>query len=355
MTSKGVGMRIKIAVAFASICILGVVGTTWAAEPEPTGSAFCVTCHDTEDMPDMTGLVHGPSLRKEPPMKAAAERLASRVMGDTANPRAPTCISCHGESKAHAYKPNDVKVLPKPDRTFGKVYGKFSTIEASERSNVCQGCHARDAKRLLWEGSAHQAADVACDNCHQVHTSRDKVLRRTSEAEVCYACHKAQRVQMSKPSHHPVPEGKMTCSDCHNVHGSAGPMLAKRDNFNDTCYTCHAEKRGPYLQQHSPVVEDCANCHNSHGSTIAGMLKVRAPMLCQQCHTPHASGGAGALGGQPGVFAPAAAGQAVPQVTAMSGGLNVVNLWQGRSCLNCHTQVHGSNSPSITTPLMLTR
>ena len=347
-------MRKKLAATFVGLCLLVGAGATWAADPEPTGSAFCVTCHDEDDMPDMTGTAHGPSLKKVPPMKAAAEALASRVMGDPTNPRAPTCISCHGESKEHAYskKAND---LPKPDRTFGKIYGKFTKIEADVRSQVCQTCHDGDPKRMLWVGSQHQASDVACDSCHKVHTKRDELLRRVSQADTCYTCHKEQRVQVNKPSHHPIPEGKMTCSDCHNVHGSAGPKLAKRDNFNDTCYTCHAEKRGPFLQQHSPVVEDCANCHNAHGSTVAGMLKTRAPMLCQQCHTPHVSGGVGALGGQSGVFGPAAAGQGAPQVTLMSGGKNVLNMWQGRSCMNCHTQVHGSNSPSVTAPLMLMR
>lgn len=340
-------MRKIVVSLLAGLCLLGAA---WAEEP--TGSAFCVTCHDEEDMPDMTGTAHGPALGKKPPMKAAAEALASRVMGDTGNPRSPTCISCHGPSEAHSYKPDNVKDLPKPDRTFGKTYGKQSAIAAEERSQVCQGCHDGDSKRALWAGSQHHAADIACDSCHQVHTKRDKVLRKATQTEVCYNCHVEQRTQMSKVSHHPVPEGRMTCSDCHNVHGSAGPKLAKRDSFTDTCYTCHAEKRGPFLQQHSPVVEDCANCHSPHGSTVAGLLKSRAPMLCQQCHTPHVAGNVGALGGQAGVFGLAALGQTAPQVTNMSNGKNVVNLWQGRSCMNCHTQVHGSNSPSITNPLM---
>ncbi len=126
---------------------------------------------------------------------------------------------------------------------------------------------------------------------------------------MCYTCHKEQRVQMSKPSHHPVPEGKMKCSDCHNVHGSIGPKLAKRDSTNDTCFTCHAEKRGPFVHQHEPVVEDCSNCHNPHGSTVAAMLTTRPPVLCQQCHTPHVAGEVGALGGQPGVFTQPGPGQ----------------------------------------------
>jgi DmsE family decaheme c-type cytochrome len=168
---------------------------------------------------------------------------------------------------------------------------------------------------------------------------------KATQPNVCYSCHKEQRVQVQRPSHHPIPEGKMTCSDCHAVHGSSGPKLAKRDSTNDTCFLCHAEKRGPFVHPHQPATEDCASCHNAHGSTVAAMLKVRPPMLCQQCHTPHVAGGVGALGGQPGVF-----GGASPAVGATANGKNVVNFWQGRSCMNCHTQVHGSNNPSATNP-----
>jgi DmsE family decaheme c-type cytochrome len=132
-----------------------------------------------------------------------------------------------------------------------------------------------------------------------------------------------------------VPEGKMSCSDCHNPHGSAGPKLVKRDSINDTCYTCHAEKRGPFVHSHEPVTEDCSNCHNAHGTTVPAMLKARPPLLCQQCHTPHAQTGDGPIPGQ---------------LTSATRSQNSVTIWQGRSCLNCHTQVHGSNNPSTTNP-----
>jgi DmsE family decaheme c-type cytochrome len=124
----------------------------------------------------------------------------------------------------------------------------------------------------------------------------------------------------------------------------------RRDSTNDTCYTCHAEKRGPFVHEHDPVREDCSTCHNPHGSVVASLLKARAPILCQQCHTPHVAGDLGAVGGQRGVFPPPAPGQVAPAVTGTSSGKNVVNMWQGRSCLNCHTQVHGSNNPSVTNP-----
>jgi DmsE family decaheme c-type cytochrome len=304
----------------------------------------CISCHDDEDLPDMSLSAHAPT--RKPPMKEAAEALRQRPMGDADDARTPTCISCHGASPNHVKKAEGAKDRAAPD----VVFGKKTQLSAVGRSDVCQACHKRDAKRHLWEGSQHQVADVACNSCHKVHTNHDKALGKASQTELCFACHKEQRAQLGKPSHHPLPEGKMTCSDCHNVHGSAGPNLASRDSTNATCYTCHAEKRGPFVHAHEPVAEDCASCHNPHGSTVQAMLKARPPMLCQQCHTPHVAGGVGALGGQTGVYTPAVPGQIPPQVTGNSSGKNVVNIWQGRSCMNCHTQVHGSNNPSATNP-----
>jgi hypothetical protein len=37
-------------------------------------------------------------------------------------------------------------------------------------------------------------------------------------------------------------------------------------------------------------------------------------------------------------------------VNANASGKNPINFWQGRSCMNCHTQVHGSNNPSAKNP-----
>ena len=100
--------------------------------------------------------------------------------GFAADKRAPDCISCHGASETHAHKPAGVKELPKPDVNFGKIRGKLTTLAANDRNQVCQTCHDKDAKRTLWEGSQHQAANVACDTCHIVHANRDKVLKKAS-------------------------------------------------------------------------------------------------------------------------------------------------------------------------------
>lgn len=316
-------MRLRAVLAVLLVGLAAWGGPAWAAR-DAEASKACVECHDAEDLPDMS-------------------RSAHAVVTDA---RAPTCITCHGPSPTHIKKPPDVKERPAPD----VVFGKKSPLATADRNGACLNCHQKDAKRALWGGSQHEAADLACSSCHKVHTNHDKVMVRVTEKDVCLTCHKEQRTQLARPSHHPLPEGKMGCSDCHNAHGSAGPKLAKRDSINDTCYTCHAEKRGPFVHSHEPVAEDCSICHNPHGSTVAAMLKTRPPMLCQQCHTPHVAGGVGAVGGQRGVFPPAAPGQVAPAIGATTSGKNVVNLWQGRSCMNCHTQVHGSNNPAATNP-----
>ncbi len=320
-TALTVMRAIAIALGLAVASPLLAQTTTAKAEPNARqdmvlkGDAKCTRCHGPDD--DYPVLAIGKTKH-----------------GTVADGRTPTCTSCHGESDTHANKPANAKERPAPDRTFGKK----SQTPVEARNEACISCHRSDAKRSHWEGSTHQSRDVACTSCHQVHTGHDKVRDKRTQPEVCFACHKEQRAQINRPSHHPIPEGKMGCSDCHNPHGSAGPKLMNRDSVNDTCYTCHMEKRGPFVHNHEPVSEDCSNCHNPHGTVVESMLKARPPFLCHQCHTPH---GPNALVLQ---------GQPAGQPGATTGGKNGLLYTQGRGCLNCHTQVHGTNNPSVTNP-----
>jgi DmsE family decaheme c-type cytochrome len=310
-------------------CLLwgaGVAPTTAHAADEPRDlSAACVRCHGALGQPDLAQGAH-------------------TVHRDA---RGSGCVSCHGASVAHANKaPAGARRAP-PDRVFG---AKGSSPPA-EQSGACLACHRGNGRHVLWPGSAHEAANVACTDCHRLHTAADAALTRHTEPEACRGCHREPMAKFQKLFRHPVPEGAMGCSDCHAVHGSAGPKLVRRDSTNATCHSCHADKRGPFVQPHEPVMDDCATCHDPHGSSVAGMLRVRMPLLCQQCHTPHVAGGVGALGGQRGVYTPAVPG-GTPLVNGTSNGKNVVTMWQGRSCMNCHVQVHGSNNPAAG-PLLL--
>lgn len=278
------------------------------------GDAKCTGCHDEADEP--TG--NSTMLELNPGVLA----IGKTKHGTKADKRTPTCTDCHGDSEKHRLHKGSDKP-PKVDRSFRK-----NTETAAElRNDACLTCH-KGGKRMQWEGSAHASGQAACNSCHQVHNKKDKVRDKVAQAEVCYTCHKEQRTQVSRPSRHPIPEGKVTCSDCHNPHGSTGPKMLVKDSVNQTCYECHMEKRGPFLHNHQPVTEDCGICHNPHGTTAASLLKQRQPLLCQNCHdvAGHRNQFVGQLGGRTN-------DRNVTGMNSMAGG-----------CLNCHVNIHGSNS-----------
>ena len=246
--------------------------------------------------------------------------------GVKADERTPGCQSCHGESLGHLKEGPGTA----PDVVFKK--GPFPVSDDKTRADQCLTCHKGKA-RTNWEGSQHQNNQLACNNCHQVHAPVDRVLAKKTQTEVCFTCHAEQRAQSKKVSTHPIEVGKVVCSDCHNPHGSPGPSLVKKNTINETCYTCHAEKRGPFLFEHQPATENCANCHTPHGSNIAPLLISRSPFMCQSCHEgTHASAspiGRNAAGNQAGFV-----------------GATPSSSVTGRGCINCHSVIHGSNSPN---------
>jgi DmsE family decaheme c-type cytochrome len=181
---------------------------------------------------------------------------------------------------------------------------------------------------------------VARTDCHELHAPTQRVLNPLTQADVCAKCHKAQQAQIHRYSRHPIVEGKVTCSSCHNVHGSVGPKLLVKESVNETCYTCHAEKRGPFLWEHAPVVDDCTNCHTPHGSNLSPLLKMRVPMLCQGCHTGDHGKNLYSGANLPGGNVTTANGQ-IPL-----GSQSPAAQGNGRSCIACHSTIHGSNHPA---------
>jgi len=224
------------------------------------------------------------------------------------------CESCHGPGSAHVKAGG------------GRGVGELISFRPDDQSHTadetnanCLSCHAR-GDRTNWPGSTHETRSLLCTNCHTImkEVSRKNQLKTAFEPDTCFQCHKDRRAQMFRSSHMPMREGKVVCSDCHNPHGSITEALLKEDSVNDTCYKCHAEKRGPFLFEHEPVREDCTSCHDPHGSINEFSLKLSLPRLCFECHGFGHGQGAG-------INSPYTMGQA---------------------CLNCHTNIHGSNSPA---------
>ena len=248
--------------------------------------------------------------------------------GVPGNPHAPCghgnlqCEACHGPGGLHARKPPKGEERPSVVR-----FSKDSLAPVSVQNGMCTTCHQQDLG-TGWHTSSHATNEIACASCHRSHTARDPVLKTATQSDTCGTCHAIARMDQHRAYAHPIDAGKMTCTDCHSVHGSANESLLKKTSTTDTCFLCHADKRGPFLWEHAPVAEDCAACHAPHGSIHPGMLKLRGPMLCKSCHTEadHPSLAPTATTGLPG-------GQRAPYVIGMN-------------CLNCHSKVHGSNHPS---------
>lgn len=245
------------------------------------------------------------------------------------------CEACHGPGSRHANENYVDKSLiisftreaTKPGEKAGSTPGKGRTME--QLNSVCLQCH-EGGQRIFWKSSTHQTNGLGCSDCHNpmAKFSQTGLQKTSSISETCYTCHQQQRMEFRKRSHMPLPEGKMSCADCHNPHGSQSKTLLKADTVNQLCYSCHQEKRGPFLWEHAPVRESCLNCHSPHGSNHEKLLSSSRPMLCQQCHT-HTTH-------QNNLFTKAnTANGAVPDERAIA-----------RSCSTCHAQVHGSNHPS---------
>jgi DmsE family decaheme c-type cytochrome len=262
------------------------------------GDDTCVACHDNEGK-HLNATLHGRAQNARTP---------------AANPN-QSCETCHGPGKEHSETGDTTKIRV------------FTTMAPRAASEVCVGCHNR-ATHAMWKGSMHDARNLSCVTCHSVHSAKaeNAQLKTATITETCVACHRTEVSKLQRFGHMPVREGKLECTSCHNPHGSTNVRMLKVGNWvNETCVSCHTEKRGPFLWDHAPVREACSTCHDPHGSNNERMLVAKLPMLCQRCHigTRH-----------PSTIYDGAA------LAARS------NRLIGRGCVNCHAQIHGSNSPA---------
>ncbi len=277
-----------------SYLVAAALGLAWLMAPVPLaaagpqaaaqGIAICVDCH--------TDIVN--AFKNTPHM---------------ASPLA--CEGCHGDSKAHVAAGGGQGSMKNPKQ-----------MTTSEVTSLCLTCHTKGGQKHF-SSSAHDGRSVSCITCHDPHPKGavPKALLAKPQFELCTGCHLQKKAALARSSHMPLREGKMTCTSCHNPHGSPYPRQLLQPSINANCYSCHAEKRGPFLWEHAPVRENCMNCHDAHGTVNDFLLKVKQPVLCVQCHNGFAGGGMGNA-------------HAVRDRYALN-----------QSCMNCHLTIHGSMHP----------
>ena len=263
---------------------------------------------------------------------------AATVHGSKSHPRSPAsnagCASCHGDGTKH--------VEAGGGRGVGGIVNPGSkALPAVQKDAVCLTCHEANRHLAFWDSGKHRKNDVSCSNCHSVHGGKDSLLKannpqiapltntsRVPQQEVCFSCHRDIRALVMRPSHHPIVEGKVKCTSCHNPHGALSPAMVNAESIKELCTTCHADKRGPFMFEHAPVEESCLNCHNPHGSRSVKLLNEKVPNLCQDCHD---------AAQHPGTMYDSTTGftAATPNTRFLA-----------RSCMNCHNEIHGSNRPA---------
>ena len=320
---KGYEGKWRLAVLFGllaffvlAVCSFGSQFDTPGSKPESSskgqaaessdyvGSDTCKTCH--EDMPTKGFYKH---FEDSPHFET--------TLDTKKGPEWHGCEACHGPGKAH--------VEGGGDKT--KIF-RFEQATAKEVNERCLTCHAGGTQHMNAINSEHAKNGVSCISCHSPHHAESKeFLLVKSQPELCYGCHLAKKAEFEMPFHHRVNEGLVQCSDCHNVHGTAGPKQVRTSASQDAiCFKCHTDKQGPYVYEHPAVkIDGCTSCHNVHGAPNAHMLRLsNVNLLCLQCHTTSSFSAA------PG--APSFHNQA--------------SFFQ--ACTLCHVAIHGSNfSPTF--------
>ncbi len=307
-------MRHSVVAALVASFLLLLTYPVWSAQTQPAqkatyaGDAVCKACH-----------------------AAQFEKFSKTVMGKifASNPRndleKQNCESCHGPASEHVAKGGGKGVgIP-------VTFRKGTEESATAQNEACLACHQRGVQ-TYWEASPHAGRGIGCVSCHtimektsdrfQLAKVDDKTpfFNKRAQTEVCGQCHLQRKAVLQRSSHMPMREGKIACSDCHNPHGTPNPVMLKQASTNENCYSCHTERRGPFMWEHVPVMENCANCHDPHGSNNDRLLKLTDPRVCTSCHI---------YDRHPGT----------PRGRTSQFFFN-------RSCTNCHSQIHGSNHPA---------
>lgn len=204
-------------------------------------------------------------------------------------------------------------------------------------SDSCADCH--DTITTPFKTAAHanlmakgpHAVGMGCESCHgagSLHVEagggRDNIVNPKRSPEICFDCHLDKRGEFNLPFHHPVPEGKLSCNDCHDPHRGPGVsgMGTTFSKADDTCVRCHTAQRGPFVFEHEAVREGCTTCHAVHGSVNNKLLTERNQTLCLKCHFQE----------------PSAPGRLV------IGGIDHTGFVARGTCWSagCHEAVHGS-------------
>jgi len=263
----------------------------------------------------------------------------TQTIADTTRVGAEECATCHEDVQGHAK-------IASYHADCESCHGGGSLHATSEEvvdirypaNGDCLGCHAvgRDT-HLQWGTGDHSRGGVLCSDCHNPHATSVNHIREATEpglpymdgaSAMCVQCHQDVTSRLRFPSHHPVGEGKMKCTSCHDPHEDNRLRVT---STSERCQSCHQDVAGPWIFEHPPVAEDCGLCHDPHGTITYNLQAMPQPALCLSCHTLN-----DVFHHDSSMFisqSPPAPGEEV----SMTGAETFF-----RNCTNCHSAIHGS-------------
>ena len=331
-------------------------GSKWRTSPHAHSGVSCTDCHTSHyNVPPgtpATQLVEAGApprhqlasfIQNQPPADQATLRVESRNLG-AITPH--ICYRCHTNMAEQENVAHPHQICGAVGFSCTTCHDPHGKIRPETRTDLCLTCHSRSSPTMAWHSSSHAQYGVACADCHNPHPKlnvekfveiqhtnivRPKRLPMSvNEPFTCYKCHGDIYARNAMPSHHPIKEGKLVCSDCHDPHGQTQGNL-KEPTVNMVCYRCHADKQGPFAYEHPPVTENCAICHEPHGTVTNNLLHQPTTFLCLRCHTGHRTSPLG------------------PNHAPLLGDVGTNPALQRAfftDCTQCHAQIHGSDLPS---------
>jgi predicted CXXCH cytochrome family protein len=267
------------------------------------GDNSTCACHASHTATSSSKLIRFPGANKgtvcvscHGPATAAGEFLdplakSRHAITDTSSSEEQfTCITCHKPLKESA------EATASMLRTDSESPCMIVT-DTPAGNSFCYKCHGVDSTLPRgdlsgFEASAHAnvtppaaGAGIACDACHESHSSRNEHLNRYSGYMLCVRCHNSAQTDPDAPdiwtklsqsadsnAKHPVlPQdqvngARMSCQNCHNTHSSTtefplvdphdpsptGEWTAPQSDQKDFCFTCHNGEALPTSQETTP-------------------------------------------------------------------------------------------------------
>jgi cytochrome b subunit of formate dehydrogenase/DnaJ-class molecular chaperone len=245
------------------------------------------------------------------------------------NPRAPTCVSCHGSHNVlpstDPRSPTHKVRLPGTCATCHGAAGLLTDqiVKLPQSfTDYAQSVHGIGTERGI-------AAAASCADCHGVHellgaADPDSRINPRNVASTCGQCHPDKELEYNGSIHGRALAAGVTdsptCTDCHGEHHILSPRDPEATTYaarlaTETCGTCHDDPVivakynlqggvvGSYVDSYHgwaarrdyARAATCVSCHGAHSvlpqaDSASSISPAHVVSTCQQCH-PQADAG----------------------------------------------------------------